>query len=54
MSRRNRHSIISARRAPIPTILAQNLFRLQRTLEQAGVVFIDADASGGVGVRLRS
>lgn len=30
------------------------LDRLQAALEQGGVVFIERDASGGVGVRLRS
>lgn len=34
------------------SILAANLNRLQLALEEAGVVFIPADASGGPGVRL--
>ena len=34
-------------------ILATNMARLQRALEEAGVIFIPADASGGSGVRLR-
>lgn len=33
-------------------ILAANLNRLQLALEEAGVVFLPADASGGPGVRL--
>ncbi|MCY1646641.1 helix-turn-helix transcriptional regulator [Caulobacter sp. SL161] len=30
------------------------LDRLQRALEEAGVIFLSADANGGPGVRLRS
>ncbi|MDR7115818.1 helix-turn-helix transcriptional regulator [Caulobacter sp. BE254] len=33
-------------------ILAANLDKVQTTLEEGGVVFISADASGGPGVRL--
>jgi hypothetical protein len=32
---------------------AANVFRLQRTLELAGVLFVDADATAGAGVRLK-
>ncbi len=35
-------------------ILATNLDRIQTALEEAGVIFIGADAAGGPGVRLRS
>lgn len=35
-------------------ILATNLGRIQTVLEEAGVTFISADATGGPGVRLRS
>lgn len=34
-------------------ILTTNMSRIQQALEQAGVVFIAADASGGPGVRMR-
>lgn len=37
----------------VPDMRAPNLFKLQRALETAGVVFIDADATMGAGVRLR-
>ncbi|WP_339913387.1 helix-turn-helix transcriptional regulator [uncultured Brevundimonas sp.] len=33
-------------------ILATNMARIQRALEEAGITFISADASGGPGVRL--
>jgi len=33
-------------------ILAANLNRLQMALEEAGVIFLPADANGGPGVRL--
>lgn len=33
------------------SILASNLGRLQDALEQAGVIFLPADSSGGPGVR---
>lgn len=33
------------------SILASNLGRLQHALEQAGVVFLPADSSGGPGIR---
>ncbi|MEW6389625.1 MAG: helix-turn-helix transcriptional regulator [Pseudomonadota bacterium] len=33
-------------------ILAANLNRLQVALEEAGVIFLPADANGGPGVRL--
>lgn len=32
---------------------ARTLDKIQRVLERGGVVFIDADANGGVGVRLK-
>lgn len=32
---------------------ARTLDKIQRVLERGGVVFIDADTSGGVGVRLK-
>lgn len=35
------------------TILATNLSRIQKTLEEGGVIFIPADPNGGPGVRLR-
>lgn len=35
-------------------ILATNLGRIQQTLEDAGVVFIPADAQDGPGVRLKA
>jgi transcriptional regulator with XRE-family HTH domain len=34
-------------------ILAANLSRIQLTLEEAGIIFIDASEEGGPGVRLR-
>ena len=34
-------------------ILAANLARIQTALEDAGVIFISADANGGPGTRLR-
>lgn len=34
-------------------ILTTNMSRIQQALDQAGVVFIAADASGGPGVRIR-
>jgi len=34
-------------------ILATNLARIQRALEEAGVIFLAADVSGGPGVRIR-
>ena len=33
---------------------AENVHAVQRALEQAGVIFISADASGGAGVRVKS
>lgn len=33
---------------------AQTIWKLQRALEQAGVRFIDADESAGLGVRLKA
>jgi transcriptional regulator with XRE-family HTH domain len=39
--------------AGVPTMKSTNLFRVQRALEIGGVVFVDADAHGGEGVRLR-
>lgn len=35
------------------TILATNLSRIQKTLEEGGVIFIPADPNGGPGVRLK-
>lgn len=35
-------------------ILATNMARIQRALEETGIMFISADASGGSGVRLNS
>ena len=32
----------------------ENVQRVKKTLEQAGIMFIEADADGGPGVRLRS
>lgn len=32
---------------------ARTLDKIQRVLERGGVVFVEADASGGVGVRLK-
>jgi hypothetical protein len=37
----------------IPKMQASSLFALVRTLEQAGIQFIDANSGGGEGVRLR-
>lgn len=37
----------------IPASYARNLSAVQRALEEAGIQFIDANDSGGVGVRLR-
>jgi len=37
----------------VPTTSAANLFRIQRALEQAGVIFIDANDVAGAGVRFR-
>lgn len=37
----------------IPQMQTSSLFAMVRALEQAGVLFIDADDSGGEGVRLR-
>src|SRR5262245_6605161 len=39
----------------VPTLKATNLFALQRTLEDGGVIFLDAGEirPGGVGVRLK-
>ncbi|MDP3370634.1 MAG: helix-turn-helix transcriptional regulator [Brevundimonas sp.] len=34
-------------------ILATNMARIQRALEEAGVIFLAADASGGPGVRIK-
>lgn len=31
---------------------AENVWKVQRALEEAGIVFIDKDSVGGVGVRL--
>ena len=43
--------------AGVPTMQSANLFRVQRALElgdeRGAVTFIDADESGGEGVRLR-
>lgn len=35
-------------------ILATNMARIQKALEEAGVAFLPADASGGPGVRLKA
>lgn len=35
-------------------ILATNMARIQRALEEAGAIFITADASGGPGVRIKT
>jgi hypothetical protein len=40
-------------RRGVPDMRAPNLFKLQRALEAAGVVFIEGDAPMGAGVRLR-
>lgn len=37
----------------IPTSYARNLDAVQRALEEAGIQFIDANDSGGAGVRFR-
>ena len=43
-----------AERAPgIPQMQTGSLFALVRALEAAGIQFIDADETGGEGVRLR-
>jgi hypothetical protein len=33
--------------------VAATAMRIQSALEQAGIVFLDRDASGGIGVRLK-
>lgn len=35
-------------------ILATNMARIQRALEEAGAIFIAADVSGGPGVRIKT
>ena len=35
-------------------ILATNMARIQRALEEAGAIFITGDASGGPGVRIKT
>ena len=35
-------------------ILATNMARIQKSLEEGGVAFLPADASGGAGVRLKA
>lgn len=35
-------------------ILATNMARIQQALEEAGLIFISADASGGPGVRFKA
>ncbi len=35
----------------VPRSLAQNLDVIQKTLESAGIIFIDEDEHGGAGVR---
>ncbi len=35
-------------------ILATNMARIQRALEEAGAIFIAADLSGGPGVRIKT
>jgi len=32
---------------------AENVWKIQRALEEAGIIFIDKDGAAGVGVRLR-
>jgi len=32
---------------------AENVWKIERALEEAGIIFIDNDGAGGVGVRLR-
>jgi transcriptional regulator with XRE-family HTH domain len=34
-------------------LIAANLARIERALVEGGVIFLDADSDGGVGVRLR-
>jgi transcriptional regulator with XRE-family HTH domain len=47
-------SVQRAEAAPgVPTTTASNLFRIQRALEQAGIIFIDANTTAGAGVRFR-
>jgi transcriptional regulator with XRE-family HTH domain len=61
LARRSGVSASSIQRAEsadgVPTMQSTNLFRVQRTLEigdeRGAVTFIDADESGGEGVRLR-
>jgi DNA-binding XRE family transcriptional regulator len=47
-------SVQRAERSPgIPQMQTSSLFAMVRALEQAGIQFIDADANGAEGVRLR-
>ena len=38
----------------VPACIASNIEAVQSTLEAQGVLFVDADASAGPGVRLRT
>jgi hypothetical protein len=37
----------------VPKMKSTNLFRVQRTLEAKGLIFVDSDDTAGEGVRLR-
>ncbi len=37
----------------VPSATARNIEKIQKTLEKAGVIFIDRNEDGGPGVRLK-